>query len=97
MLNKLQSFCFTKNSFKKEYGVIRKKYVSIPYNRIQNVDIYRGIWARFLGLSDLHIQTAGMGGKIGTEGRLPGLSKKTAEIIRKKLIKKVTQNKNQGL
>ena len=39
--------------FRKESGVIYKKYVTIPYDRIQNVDIYRGILARILGLSDL--------------------------------------------
>ena len=47
----------TENGFRKESGVITKKYVTIPYDRIQNVDIYRGILARLLGLSDLQIQT----------------------------------------
>ena len=55
----------TDNGFRKESGVIWKKYVSIPYERIQNVDIYRGIWARILGLSDLQIQTAGMSAMVG--------------------------------
>lgn len=91
--------------FKKELGVIYKKYVTIPYERIQNVDIYRGIWARILGLSDLHIQTAGMS-SIGrynqagafSEGRLPGLAKQEAERLREELINRVTQTKNnQGL
>src|SRR3989344_3819696 len=47
------------DGFRKEYGIIWKKYVTIPYDRIQNVDIYRGILDRMLGLSDLNIQTAG--------------------------------------
>lgn len=46
----------TEDAFKKEKGVIWKKYISIPYERIQNVDIYRGIFSRMLGLSELHIQ-----------------------------------------
>ena len=29
-------------ALEKELGVISKKYVSIPYDKIQNVDIYRG-------------------------------------------------------
>lgn len=29
----------TENSFKKELGVIWKKYVTIPYDKIQNIDI----------------------------------------------------------
>src|SRR3989344_9266669 len=73
----------TEAGFRKELGVIYKKYVTIPYDRIQNVDIYRGILARLLGLSDLNIQTAGMSATInryglsggGAEGRLPALSR----------------------
>lgn len=102
----------TENGFKKEHGVIWKKYVTIPYERIQNVDIYRGVWARILGLSDLHIQTAGMSGPVTqsgswggqwggygafAEGRLPGLSKKEAEDVRDELIKRAQASKNQGL
>jgi len=72
----------TEEGFRKELGVIFKKYVTIPYDRIQNVDIYRGILARILGLSDLNIQTAGMSASVGrfgvsgggAEGRLPALS-----------------------
>lgn len=81
----------TDNEFKKELGVVFKKYVSIPYNKIQNVDIRRGILERILGLSDLHIQTAGMSGVPATEGRLPGLSVVEAEMVRNKLIQKATQ------
>ena len=94
------------DGFRKELGVIWKKYVTIPYDRIQNVDIYRGIIARLLGLSDLHIQTAGTAGVVqrnsvgvlrDPEGRLPGLSREVAEQLRDELIKRARQSKNQGL
>ena len=95
----------TKDAFKKEHGVIWKKYVSIPYERIQNIDIHRGILARILGLSDLKIQTAGysavsygrgrMAG-IGAEGYLLGLDKQVAEQLREELIRKAKGTK-QGL
>ena len=91
--------------FRKESGVIYKKYVTIPYDRIQNVDINRGILARILGLSDINIQTAGasatvsrygvMGG--GAEGRLPGVSMAVGEQLRDELIQRARQPKNQGL
>ena len=103
----------TENGFKKEHGVIWKKYVTIPYERIQNVDIYRGVWARILGLSDLHIQTAGMSGPVAqgwrgrgggswtygafAEGRLPGLSKEEAEKVRDELIRRSHASNDQGL
>ena len=91
--------------FRKESGVIYKKYVTIPYDRIQNIDIDRGILARILGLSDLHIQTAGasvalssygvMGGS--AEGRLPAISMEVSEQLRDELIRRARQPKNQGL
>ncbi|OHB10412.1 MAG: hypothetical protein A3H60_00245 [Candidatus Zambryskibacteria bacterium RIFCSPLOWO2_02_FULL_44_12b] len=95
----------TDSGFRKEEGVIYKKYVTIPYDRIQNVDIYRGILARILGLSDLNIQTAGASaamGRYGTmgissEGRLPALSREVAEQLRDELIQRTRQTKNQGL
>lgn len=91
--------------FRKESGVIYKKYVTIPYDRIQNVDINRGILSRILGLSDLNIQTAGssvvmsrygaMG--VGAEGRLPAVSMVVGEQLRDELIERARKSKNQGL
>lgn len=88
----------TFEGIKIERGVIWKRYITIPYGRIQNVDIYRGPLARMLGLSDLQIQTAGYAYRkaISTEGRLPGLALKDAEALRDELIKKV-ESKSQGL
>lgn len=85
------------DGFRKEYGIIWKKYSTIPYDRIQNVDIYRGLIARLLGLSDLQIQTAGglSSGSYGafSEGRLPGLSREVAEQVRDELVKRVRSSK----
>lgn len=93
---------FTKDALKIEKGVIIKKYKSIPYERIQNVDITRGIIARMVGFSTIDIQTAGYsayaakGGVGQSEGHLPGVSIQGAEHIREFLMKKITHNK-QGL
>lgn len=95
----------TEAGFRKELGVIYKKYVTIPYDRIQNVDIYRGLLARILGLSDLNIQTAGASAivgrygsaSIGSEGRLPGLSREIAEKLRDELIQRARYSKSQGI
>jgi len=101
---KLYKYELTKEGFRRENGVIWKRYVTIPYSRIQNVDIYRGVWARILGLSDLHIQTAGsslshssfgFGGL--SEGRLPGLSKEKAEGLRNELIARASRSKKSGV
>ena len=84
------------DEFKIERGVINKEYISIPYNKIQNVDIQRGLIARFLGLSDLQVQTAGYGATGGlrpggSEGRLPGLDVDIADEIRKNIMKRVKE------
>lgn len=96
---------FTEMGFRKESGVLYKKYVTIPYDRIQNVDINRGILARLLGLSDLQIQTAGFSASVsrygvvgvGAEGRLPGVSKSVAEQLRDELIGRARGVDKQGL
>lgn len=96
---------FTEDSLKIEKGVIIKRYKSIPYQRIQNVDITRGILARIIGFSTIDIQTAGYhmvynSGARGmiSEGHLPAISTQHAEEIRDFLVKKIShRNSNQGL
>jgi len=80
-----------KDSLKIEKGVITKTYKSIPYGRIQNVDIHRGILARMLGYSSVSIHTAGYSGPAQyaqAEGYIPAVSVKEAEKIRDSIVKK---------
>lgn len=84
----------TEEGFKKEYGVISKGYVTIPYGRIQNVDITRGIMDRFFGLSTIRIQTAGST-RINAEGLLRGLDQQTAEDLRNELIHLSIQSRDE--
>jgi membrane protein YdbS with pleckstrin-like domain len=80
---------------KTESGIINKSYVTVPFERIQNVDIFRSWIHRILSLSDLSIQTAGVGSVVG-EATLPGLSREVAEQLRAELISK-SKLKHQGL
>jgi putative membrane protein len=82
----------TDSEIRQQFGVINKKYVAIPYARIQNVDIYRGILDRLTGISQLRIQTAGT---LYTEGSLPGLSQDQAVILRDDIMKKVSVAQSQ--
>jgi membrane protein YdbS with pleckstrin-like domain len=90
------------NELKLERGIIWKKYSFIPYERVQNVDINRGILARIIGFSTISIQTAGyhfagnarnFGAR--AEGYIPAVSVEEAEKIRVFLMKKI--GKKQGL
>jgi len=49
-------------------GVIGKRVVNIPYERIQNVNIWRGVLDRMFGLYSVQIETAGGFGVRGTGG-----------------------------
>ena len=82
--------------FRKESGVIWKSYNTIPYGRIQNIDIYRGVIDRILGLSRLDIHTAGNNSPHFSEGRLPGLSVETAQQLQEDLIKRVNDFRSSG-
>lgn len=75
--------------FRKDSGIIWKHSVTIPYSKIQNIDIVRGVLARMLGLSDIQIQTAGASNPYSRgEGRLIGLGKVEAEALRDELVKR---------
>lgn len=84
--------------FNKNYGIIMLRNTSIPYDRIQNINIRRPLSSRIFGLSMLEIQTAGNSGMVTAEGRLPGLDKHEAEVLRDDLLKlaKQSNQKNHG-
>ena len=82
----------THDAVKVEMGIIWKKYTSIPYERVQNVDITRGIIARMIGFSTVNIQTAGYGVQnVRSEGYIPAVSVENAEKIRNFLMKKISK------
>jgi membrane protein YdbS with pleckstrin-like domain len=88
---------FTDTNLKVESGIIWKKYSNVPYERVQNVDIRRGILARILGFSSVMIQTAGYSGYggrsagLGAEGYLPAVDPAYAEKIRDFLMGKISK------
>ena len=91
---------FTPTNLKIERGIIWKKYSNIPYERVQNVDIQRGIIARLFGFSSVNIQTAGYSyssrGIPRSEGYLPAVSVEGAEKIREFLMEKISKRGGGG-
>lgn len=53
---------FTDEGVEIEKGVIRKEHSTIPYTRIQNVDVKQDLISRLLGLGKVVVQTAGSSG-----------------------------------
>jgi putative membrane protein len=94
----------TQDGVKIEKGIIWKKYTSIPYERIQNVDIRRGVIARMLGFSTVEIETAGRSGQFRgwhfghrnqryeSEGHLTAMGIEDAEKIREFVMKKIKKS-----
>lgn len=66
-----------------EYGVLNRKKMFIPLNRIQAVHLSAGILQRLLGLFSLEVETAGGGTE--AEVSLPALSREIAENLRQAL------------
>jgi len=97
------SYEFTGDQLRIERGIIWKRYSNIPYQRIQNVDITRGIIARICGFSSVNIQTAGFSapagnqGGVWSEGYIPAVPMAEAEKIREFVVKKVGKKGHQGL
>ena len=87
---------FASTGLNLERGIIWKRYSNIPYGRVQNIDIHRGILARMLGFSTIDIQTAGFHaaynrqGMPRSEGHIPAVSIKEAKKIRNFVLKKIS-------
>jgi membrane protein YdbS with pleckstrin-like domain len=75
-------------------GILFKRSLTIPFNRVQNVDIFRGPLESAYGISTIQIQTAGWGGGM-LGGRLKGIS--NPELLRDIILKRVVKSKNNGI
>ena len=72
-------------------GVIFRRFVTIPYDRIQNVDLYQGPILTLFGLKEVRIQTAGsaVASRWQTaEGTITGLTNERAEKLKSNILSK---------
>lgn len=86
------------HGFNMEYGILNKRKVSIPFDKIHNVNITRSVSDRILGLARVEIETSGnespqkseIVGNNSTfaEGMLPGITLKQAQIVHDLLLEK---------
>ncbi len=70
-------------------GVVWKKYVTVPYPKITNVDITRGPLQRYYNIGTIHVQTAGAAGKQGEKAELKLTGIRELDKIRDVIIKNV--------
>lgn len=85
--------------FQKEYGVVHQRRVSVPYDKIQNVNINRSLVDRMLGMARINIETAGSastddryiigGSSSKAEAHLPGVTLEQAKKIHDLVIRNI--------
>ena len=73
-------------------GIMFQRFVSVPYGRMQLVDITRGPVARWLGLADLTFVTAAASSGVA----IPGLTESDAEALRDRLVE-LAESRRAGL
>ncbi|WP_241986859.1 PH domain-containing protein [Cryobacterium fucosi] len=73
-------------------GIMFQRFVSVPYGRMQLVDITRGPIARWLGLADLKFVTAAASSGV----LIPGLAGADAESLRDRLVE-LAESRRAGL
>jgi membrane protein YdbS with pleckstrin-like domain len=70
-------------------GVVWKKYVTVPYLKITNVDVIQGPMQRYYNIGTIHVQTAGAGGKQGEKAELKINGIRELEKVRKLIIGRI--------
>ena len=73
-------------------GIMFQRFVSVPYGRMQLVDITRGPVARWLGLADLKFVTAAAASGVS----IPGLAEGDADALRDRLVE-LAESRRAGL
>ncbi|QHC57658.1 PH domain-containing protein [Rathayibacter sp. VKM Ac-2760] len=73
-------------------GIMFQRFVSVPYGRMQLIDVNRGPLARALGLADLRFVTAAA----ATGVSIPGLVDGDAEELRDRLVQ-LAESRRAGL
>lgn len=86
--------------FQKEYGFIHQRRVSVPYDKIQNVNITRSLIDRMLGLARINIETAGSasiddryivgGSSSKAEAHLPGVTLEQSKKIHDLVVRQIS-------
>lgn len=81
---------FGKDGIVIKKGVISRAEVTIAFSKIQNVFVDQDILDRFLGLYDVHIETAGLGSI--RAAHIDGVSRENSDKLREIILSKINVN-----
>ncbi len=76
------SFRVGSDEIRIDSGIINRTHRSIPFDRVQDVDITQGPVARLLGIAKVKFETGGSAATKGEDGVLPAISLARAEALR---------------
>ena len=84
----------TEDSLKQQFGVISRKYVAVPYDNVQDVDIDQNIAMRILGIATISVETASKDpGEEKSGTSLFAVSIAEAKYLRDEIMKRVDAHK----
>ena len=86
---KALEYTIDEDGVKMKGGVVWKKYVTVPYSKITNVDITRGPLQRLFNIGTIHVQTAGAAGKQGEKAELKLAGIRDLEKVREVIIENI--------
>lgn len=89
-----RSWCYLEQAdeFLMTHGVLIRRFVVIPYGRMQLVDVNSNVLQQALGIATVRLYTAAA----TTDARLPGIPRQEAERLRDRLVAK-SEARSMGL
>ena len=86
---RLLEYALEDEAVRGEKGVFWRRYVTVPYAKITNVDVSQGPVQRMYKIGTVHIQTAGAGGQQGARAELQILGVKDFNEIKNTIMSRV--------
>lgn len=81
-------YSVTEDVVKGQKGVFWKRYATVPYHKITNVDITQGPLQRKYDVGTIHCQTAGAGGQQGATAELKMEGLKDLEEVKEAIMQR---------
>ena len=77
------------DTVKAQGGVLWKRYVTIPFTKITNLDITEGPVQRIFGIGTIHVQTAGASGQQTTKAELRMLGVSNLQEVKERIMERI--------
>jgi len=77
------------DTVKAQGGVLWKRYVTIPFTKITNLDITQGPVQRIFGIGTIHVQTAGASGQQATRAELRMLGVSNLQEVKERIMERI--------